>query len=84
MEGRILACSFQEGGLKGALGQQLVPFHIPVPCRSPSGGRAGCFTSRRRAAGGNFTLTCRAEAWPPARSAGARAPGSAQRWPVEQ
>lgn len=74
MEGRILACSFQEGwSQKGALGQQLVPFHIlpqiaqqaELAASPPGGVRPG----------GNFTLTCRAEAWPPAQISWRAPPG---------
>ena len=77
MEGRILACSFQEGrSQKGALGQQLAPFHILSPVDRPVVAELAASPPGGVRPGGNFTLTCRAEAWPPAQISWRAPPGA--------
>ena len=85
MEGRILACSFLEGrSQSGGTWSAAGPLPPPVPCRSPSGGRAGCFTSRRRAARRELHVDLSSGGLAPSPDQLARTPGGAQHRPVEQ
>ena len=77
MEGRILACSFQEGrSQRGALGQQLAPFPLRSPVDRPVVAELAASPPGGVRPGGNFTLTCRAEAWPPAQISWRAPPGA--------
>lgn len=77
MEGRILACSFQEGrSQRGALGQQLARFPLLSPIDRPVVAELAASPPGGVRPGGNFTLTCRAEAWPPAQISWRAPPGA--------
>lgn len=64
------------GGQKGALGQRLASFNILFPADRPVVAELAASPPGGVRPGGNFTLTCRAEAWPPAQISWRAPPGA--------